>query len=812
MEHQKAPPSRAARIKHWLLSRRHVLNHADEPLDNVRYSAWLRRGCCALLAWSLTRTPLLFSVNPLPAAFFVATPYATLATLLGILFGLWQGAPHPYLTLLSLGTGFLIRLILRLYYYPAGDENALRRQEYRRMFRQSLQVYVRKLCTGSAQGDTSENTQEEDSKPPAFAIDTSLPVSYRTLAAAVGGTIGAICLCISGDFAFYDLYGAAVFLLLSPLACALFSFSLDEKIGKCTPLRAFAGHGALLVAVSFCLRSITFLTISLAIALLLSFALYQVRCRGLLFSLCGVLLGGLAIDATVIPPLIITVLLYAFLQGMSERIALLVASIGGIASTLVGGESLFRQLAPSLCVGVLLMSVYISLAKHHARSLQKTDAAYHHDTTFAALAAERARSERLTARLCAMSGAFGGLCEVLLRMSDSLRRSSDSSTGSSPFDNRRESAHAESFAKDCSVMAGLLRDALAEDALTIPADDETATSLGQALREQGGQFRQITCLSGNGRCRVQIHGCSPAHIGLRPEQLHRIAEKVTGTTLRTPSYDGSGEDGGIYTLRPRPPLAVQCIYRSVAAGQWLTADGSLPRGTETKKAPGCGDTIRFFSDGQDHFFALLCDGMGTGEAAALTSGVSVLFLERMLRAGVGMDTALTLLNHYLYSREGEMAETTSTVDLLSLDLFSGKTRFVKSGAADTLILRSGQLFSVGCRTFPLGILSGVDVQVVPFTLEEGDCIFMMSDGIMDSAMEPVTVSVSAVDGEDAVPSAASASTEAKREEHWLYDLLGNAPPADDAAARALIERILDAAHDHGSVDDMTVAVLKIVAG
>jgi stage II sporulation protein E len=228
-----------------------------------------------------------------------------------------------------------------------------------------------------------------------------------------------------------------------------------------------------------------------------------------------------------------------------------------------------------------------------------------------------------------------------------------------------------------------------------------------------------------------------------------------------------------------------------------------PRAKAAKVIP-CGDSIRFFSDGQEHFFALLCDGMGSGEDAAAISGICVSFLERLLRAGVGIDSALTLLNQHLCSRSISAAEFTSTVDLISVDLFSGKTHFIKSGAADSLILRGDQWYTVSSRTYPLGVLHSVDAQILPFSLQAGDRILMMSDGVMDTLLpEAITAS------SDADPGAAH--LDLSDQPGWLYALLDTASLQSDSSTRDFLDRILTCARQHGSVDDMTVALLRVVA-
>ena len=750
------------------------------------HRALLRAAAMALLGYAFTRSSLLFSVNPLPGALLIAVPDALFPALLGVLFGIWQGAPHPSVTLIMLLIGWGLRAYLRLYAYPAGAAHAAERQTYRSTVLTRIRTIARTLWRGTNADGSSTATSIAPSAP-------VLPVSLRTLCAAAGGIGGAVLHCIRGGFAYYDLYGAVLLLFLTPIACALLCFALDTPHGKPHPLRPLLGQAFLICALGVCLRTTFFFGISLAIAPLLALALYLAPRRGYFISLGALLLGCLAVDVSVLPPLALCVLIYAPLHRVAPFLALPCASIAALVAALAGGTTFFWQIAPSIAVGTLACGIQQRLNERAPSILSQAPPLYRHDSAFSSLREESARVEHLHAHLCAMSGAFGGLCEVLLHMSDRMRHSQPP-MGDPP--------HTEAFAKDCSVMAALLRDALSEDAHTMHTDDARAEQLGRALRREEITVRQIVYLVDKERCRIELYGCAHAKDASMQQQLHRLLEKETALPLRLPVYDSNAPEDGLLMLQSRPRLSMQCIFRSLAAGTPLTSEAPLEGKTTTKKAPGCGDSVRFFADGQDHFYALLCDGMGSGEEAALTSGVSVLLLERMLRAGVGVDTAMTMLNHYLFSRVGERSETTTTVDLLTIDLYNGKARFIKSGAADTLLLRDEQLYVIGCRTFPLGALSGVDVQVIPFSLRAGDCILMMSDGVADVLQDGAPLPLHTTQ-EELSPLHTSTA------QGWLHELLRAPLPTDLSAIQQLLERILHTARQHGSVDDMTVALLRV---
>jgi stage II sporulation protein E len=143
----------------------------------------------------------------------------------------------------------------------------------------------------------------------------------------------------------------------------------------------------------------------------------------------------------------------------------------------------------------------------------------------------------------------------------------------------------------------------------------------------------------------------------------------------------------------------------------------------------CGDSLAFFSDAQGHSFSLLCDGMGSGNHAALTSALCATVLSRLLEAGVRAETALRMLNGVLSARARRENEASSTVDLLEIDTVSGKATLYKCGAAPTYLLRAGQITRFFSRTAPVGILEALDAERLCFEVRSGDVLVQVSDGI-----------------------------------------------------------------------------------
>ncbi len=516
---------------------------------------------------------------------------------------------------------------------------------------------------------------------------------------------------------------------------------------------------------------------------------------------------------------------------------------------MVGGEAMFWAVAPSLVIGVLFFGVYLHrFEKKRQATAGGPVKSYRQDSDRSALLLEQSHATALSARMSAIAGAFSGLSEVFRQLGDSMQHpgatelrylcdesfdhycpdcpardtcwtddyaqtleclnrlgrtlsesgSVDESAVSAGLGERcpnmrailgdinyrftRRSyealhgAKSEMFAQSYDAIAQLMRDLQREEREygEDTADESASEAVAAYLDRRGMNYTHVV-VSGRRRRRVQVTGLSPAGMTIPQEELVAELGKCCGARLGGARYNGSGE--GCMTFRALPNLQVRYMHRSMAAGENVVVRQS--------NRTVCGDTVRLFDGMDDRFHALLCDGMGSGRNAAMTSGICAVFIERILRTGVSVDTALRMLNQYLRARTTSPEdECSSTIDLMSVDLFDGKATFVKSGAAETVILRGGQMYRLVSHTVPIGILHAIDAQVIPFDLRAGDRIIMMSDGVSESA------------GEGAGES----------EEDSLTRYFSGSVPEDDGI---LIDELFAGARARGSTDDMSVIALRI---
>ncbi len=145
----------------------------------------------------------------------------------------------------------------------------------------------------------------------------------------------------------------------------------------------------------------------------------------------------------------------------------------------------------------------------------------------------------------------------------------------------------------------------------------------------------------------------------------------------------------------------------------------------------CGDFVRYFKTDEGILYVILSDGMGTGEPASVVSDMVSSTLESFLKSGVQPIQALELLNSAVYLR-GTEDWSYATIDLLSIDLFTGRARIYKYGAAPTIISCRDSLVSLSAKTISLGMIAypSYHPDVYEFDLEPGSVAIMTSDGVV----------------------------------------------------------------------------------
>ena len=148
-----------------------------------------------------------------------------------------------------------------------------------------------------------------------------------------------------------------------------------------------------------------------------------------------------------------------------------------------------------------------------------------------------------------------------------------------------------------------------------------------------------------------------------------------------------------------------------------------------------GDNYAFFEANMGNLTVVLSDGMGSGEKANNDSTMVVELMQKFLEAGFQMETAIQMINSALLA--GGENSNMSTLDLCSMDLYSGECHFVKVGSASSYIKRQHLVDRISSGNLPMGVFKKPDLEAVGRTLMDGDYIVMISDGVLDALSQGI---------------------------------------------------------------------------
>jgi len=255
-------------------------------------------------------------------------------------------------------------------------------------------------------------------------------------------------------------------------------------------------------------------------------------------------------------------------------------------------------------------------------------------------------------------------------------------------------------------LSSLLERAAVELGEELAPDPVLERRVGQHLAALGLEAGCGVFQDGRGRLRLEISGKN-CRLLEQEEELDKLSQ-LLGVPLRAEAP----EPGRLSLVQLEPLVALAGVAARKKSGETVSGDA----GTCFKRQDGT-------------LCVLLCDGMGSGPEANRESALAVRLLEQFLQAGVETEHALLTLNAALALR-GETGFT--TVDLLQVDLFTGESMLYKFGAAPTYVKKGNQVRKLTGTSLPAGLDGGEQVRPdkTPLKLEPGDCVLMVSDGIV----------------------------------------------------------------------------------
>lgn len=298
-------------------------------------------------------------------------------------------------------------------------------------------------------------------------------------------------------------------------------------------------------------------------------------------------------------------------------------------------------------------------------------------------------------------------------------------------------------------------DALREE---VEEDQAGAASVRRALEERGLEARCVLQVDQRSRRTLEIRGRDLA--SLNSEEGLRLLSGTLGVRME-PTAAFRVRQGEQLVFHQCPPLSATV---SVASHR-------------RREGQDNGDNGLWFRDEDGMLWVALCDGMGSGAAAARDSRLLTALLKDFLRSGMEPAQTLETLSGAL-GLAGELDGGFTTVDLLRLDLFSGAGTLYKLGGAPTYLRRGGLVSRVTGSALPAG-LEGPGASAPDesrFRLSAEDFVLLVTDGVTDG-----------------------------QEDQWLRVILER---YDGESARALAQQVLSSPNA-GREDDRTVVAVRL---
>lgn len=244
-------------------------------------------------------------------------------------------------------------------------------------------------------------------------------------------------------------------------------------------------------------------------------------------------------------------------------------------------------------------------------------------------------------------------------------------------------------------------------------DSSSERLIKQRLVQKGLDVTGVAVQRGREKSvRVEINQCSGVK-GCRLS-MEKLISSVCQEPMELESQACAGQGRG------------HCCLQFVRKNE-LNVEGGVA--TAKKKGQQVnGDVFSALHLGKGQELICLCDGMGSGTTAAETAQIASKLIELFFEAGFDQNQVIPMVNRILSMRTKEVF---AAVDLCLVDLVQGHCQMVKTGAAPSWIIRNGIAESITAPALPIGIVDHVRPGVIERSIEPGDTIVLLSDGIAD---------------------------------------------------------------------------------
>lgn len=200
--------------------------------------------------------------------------------------------------------------------------------------------------------------------------------------------------------------------------------------------------------------------------------------------------------------------------------------------------------------------------------------------------------------------------------------------------------------------------------------------------------------------------------------IRELTRAVSSGLQRDMSPNGNGR--GMVSPQGTSVVFVEdtCFHETHAVARRIKDGGTVS-----------GDNYSFLKTDGGQMTAMLSDGMGSGDTACKESALVLELLEKFLEAGFTKETALQMMNSTMVIRGED--DLYSTVDICSVDLYTGVCELYKVGAAATFIKHRDDVECIESCSLPVGAACHLEIKKTSKQLEDGDFLVMMTDGVLE---------------------------------------------------------------------------------
>ena len=245
-------------------------------------------------------------------------------------------------------------------------------------------------------------------------------------------------------------------------------------------------------------------------------------------------------------------------------------------------------------------------------------------------------------------------------------------------------------------------------------NDSISQKLNLQLKQMDITPLYISCREDKfNRLSIEIEIMNHERRNLDKIEIKKVISKICHKSMDEPLVTYA-DDRCRIQISEKPGLEL-----SIGTAQHICNNGKL-----------CGDSFHYFDDGMGRKIIIISDGMGTGGRAAVDGAMTTNIMGKLIKSGLGFNSALKVANSALLIKSGE--ESLSTIDITCVDMFTGKAEFLKAGASLTFIKKGNRVIKVNTPSLPVGILPDIEFSSTSAVLDDNDWILMISDGAISN--------------------------------------------------------------------------------